>query len=317
MQEFGGPSNAAAGPKVQNEAQNTGPQNTGPLIKDADMASFMADVIEKSMSVPVLVSFYASWSENCKQLTPILEKVVNQAGGAVHMVRMDFEKNQQLATQMKIQTVPTVVVFSEQRPVDAFTGVKSEAEIKQFIARFAPEMQPSPVEQMIEQAVLLFDAEDYPAAGGLYSEALQAEPDNASAIAGLAQSLIKMEDLENAETVLKTVPKQEENNAAITAARAMLDMASQLTDLGDADALERAIQEDENNHQARFDLALILWAKGAEEAAADQLLEIVARDRSWNEDGARKQLVKFFEIIGPMEPLTVKIRKKLSSLLFS
>ncbi|PCJ31592.1 MAG: co-chaperone YbbN, partial [Alphaproteobacteria bacterium] len=233
-----------------------------------------------------------------------MEKVVNQAGGAVHMVRMDFEKNQQLATQMKIQTVPTVVVFSEQRPVDAFTGVKSEAEIKQFIARFAPEMQPSPVEQMIEQAVLLFDAEDYPAAGGLYSEALQAEPDNASAIAGLAQSLIKMEDLENAETVLKTVPKQEENNAAITAARAMLDMASQLTDLGDADALERAIQEDENNHQARFDLALILWAKGAEEAAADQLLEIVARDRSWNEDGARKQLVKFFEIIGPMEPLT-------------
>ncbi|MCF6215440.1 MAG: co-chaperone YbbN [Emcibacter sp.] len=308
MQELGGPSNVTAGPEAQ---------NTGPLIKDADMASFMADVIEKSMSVPVLVSFYAAWSENCKQLTPILEKVVNQAGGAVHMVRIDFEQNKQLATQMKIQTVPTVVVFSEQRPVDAFTGVKSEAEIKQFIARFAPEMQPSPIEQMIEQAGLLFDAGDYPAAGGLYSEILQAEPDNALAIAGLAQSLIKMEDLENAETILKTVPKQHENDAAISAARAMLDMANQLTDLGDAEALERAIIDDENDHQARFDLALILWAKGEQEVAADQLLNIVARDRSWNEDGARKQLVKFFEIIGPMEPLTVKIRKKLSSLLFS
>jgi len=308
MQEFGGPTDRPAGLEAQSGEL---------LIKDTDMSRFMADVIEKSMSVPVLVSFYAAWSENCKQLAPILEKVINQAGGAVHMVRVDFEQNKQLATQMKIQTVPTVVVFSDQRPVDAFAGVKTEAEVKAFIARFAPEMQPSPVEQMIEQAAALFEAEDYPAAGGLYSEALQLEPDNASAIAGLGQSLIKMDDLENAETVLKTVPKQHENDRAIMAARAMLDMAAQLNDLGDAEALECAIQKDENDHQARFDLALILWAQGGQEAAAEQLLDIVARDRAWNEDGARKQLVKFFEIIGPMEPLTVKIRKKLSSLLFS
>jgi len=317
MQKFGGPESTSDGTTQGPEEGNAAQQTAGALIKDTDMSRFMADVIEKSMAVPVLVSFHTAWSENCKQLTPILEKVIKQAGGAVHMVRIDFEQNQQLAAQMKIQTVPTVVVFSEQRPVDAFAGVKTEAEVKEFIARFAPEMQPSPAEQMIEQAAELFAGGDYPSAGGLYSEALQAEPDNAPALGGLAQSLIKMGDLENAQNILNSVPKQHDNHAAITAARAMLDMAAQLSDLGDAGALEQAIQEDENNHQARFDLALILWAQGEQEAAANHLLDIVARDRSWQEDAARKQLVKFFEIIGPMEPLTVKIRKKLSSLLFS
>lgn len=289
----------------------------GALIKDTDMSTFMVDVIEKSATVPVLVSFYSEWSENCKQLTPILEKIITQAGGAVHMVRVNLEQNQQLAAQMKIQSVPTVVVFSDQRPVDAFSGVKPEAEVKEFIARYAPEMQPSPAEQMIGQAAELFEAGDYQTAGGLYSEVLQTEADNADAIAGLTHCLIKMDDLENAGAVLKSTPKQHENHAAIAGARAALDMAGQLADLGDAAALEKALAADENDHQARFDLALILWAKGEQDAAADHLLSIVSRDRSWNEDGARKQLVKFFEIVGAMEPFTVKVRKKLSSILFS
>ncbi|MBL4719510.1 MAG: tetratricopeptide repeat protein, partial [Alphaproteobacteria bacterium] len=137
------------------------------------------------------------------------------------------------------------------------------------------------------------------------------------ATAGLAQCLLKLNDLENAATVLKGTAKQDENHPAILAARAALEMAEQLSSLGDATALAQALKDDENNHQARFDLALVLWAKDDREGAADHLLEIVSRDRAWNEDGARKQLVKFFEIIGPMEPLTVKIRKKLSSILFS
>ncbi|PCI45630.1 MAG: co-chaperone YbbN [Alphaproteobacteria bacterium] len=292
-------------------------ENKGPLIKDSDMSTFMADVIEKSAAVPVLVSFYSTWSENCKQLTPILEKIINQAGGAVHMVRIDFEKNQQLAAQMKIQAVPTVVIFSGQRPVDAFSGVKTEVEVKEFIARFAPEMQPSPAEKKMEQAASLFESGDFQTAGGLYSEVLQTEADNAAAIAGLAQCLIRLDDLENAKATLASVPKQHENHAAILAARAALDMAGQLAELGDAGELEQAVKEDENNHQARFDLALILWAKGERDAAADHLLDIVAKDRAWNEDAARKQLVKFFEISGPMDPFTVKIRRKLSSILFS
>ena len=291
--------------------------DSGALIKDTDMTTFMEDVVERSAAGPVLVAFHSAWSENCKQLMPTLEKVINQAGGAVHMVRVDFEKNQQLAVQMKIQSVPTVVIFAGQRPVDAFAGVKPESEVKEFIARYAPEMQPSPIEHMTEQAAALFEEGDFQGAGALYSEILQAEADNPQATAGLVQCLIKLEDLENAESVLNSVSKQHENHAAIIAARAALDMAGQLSDLGDAGALEQAIQEDENNHQARFDLALILWAKGDQDGAADHLLEIVSRDRSWDEDGARKQLVKFFEIVGPMEPFTVKIRKKLSSILFS
>ena len=289
----------------------------GPLIKDADMSTFMMDVIEKSASVPVLVNFHSAWSENCKKFTPILEKAITLGGGAIHMVNVDFEKNQQLASQMKIQSVPTVVVFAGQRPVDALAGVKTEAEVKEFITKFAPDMQSSPAEQMIEQADILFEQAQYEEAGGLYSQALQGEADNAFAIAGLTQCLIKLDDLENAGVVLNSCPKHHESHAAIIGARAEFEMAGQLGDLGDSGPLEQAIAEDENNHQARFDLALILWAKGEQEAAADHLLTIVSRDRSWNEDGARKQLVKFFEILGPMEPLTVKIRKKLSSLLFS
>ena len=308
MQEVNGP-NAGA--------QQADANNTGALIKDSDMATFVTDVIEKSAAVPVLVSFYAEWSESCKQLTPILEKLVNQAGGAVQMVRVNFEQNQQLAGQMKIQSVPTVVVFSGQRPVDAFSGVKSEAEVKEFIARFAPEMQPSPGELMLEQADTLFAEEDYTSAGDLYSQAAQNGAEQVLATAGLAQCLLKLNDLENAATVLKGTAKQDENHPAILAARAALEMAEQLSSLGDATALAQALKDDENNHQARFDLALVLWAKDDREGAADHLLEIVSRDRAWNEDGARKQLVKFFEIIGPMEPLTVKIRKKLSSILFS
>lgn len=293
--------------------------NNDALIKDGDMSSFMVDVIEKSTAVPVLVSFHSAWSENCKQLTPVLEKIVTQAAGAIQMVRIDFEKNQQLATQMKIQSVPTVVVFSGQRPVDAFAGVKPEAEVKEFIARFAPGMQPSPTEDMIAQADTLFENGDHQAAGGLYSEVLQAEAENPLAIAGLAQCLIGMGDLENATSVLNSTPKQHENHAVIIAARAALQMAGQLAEVAGADvaALEQALETDDNNHQARFDLALILWAGGEQDKAADHLLEIVSRDRAWDEDGARKQLVKFFEIIGPAEPFTVRIRRKLSSLLFS
>lgn len=286
------------------------------IIRDGDMSTFMTDVIEKSMAVPVLVYFWTEWSENCKQLTPLLHKVITQAAGAVHLVQLNFDQCQQLATQMKIQSVPTAVLFANQRPVDAFAGVKSEAEIKDFITKYAPDMQPSPVEQMLEQAAEFFTAEDFQSAGALYSQAMQLEAENGLAIAGLAQCLIKLDDLENAATVLNGVSKAQETVPEIMAARAALEMAGQLEDLGDQGALEKAVAQDANDHQARFDLALILWGRGDQDAAADHLLEIVARDRAWQDDGARKQLIKFFEIVGLMEPFTIRVRKKLSSLLF-
>lgn len=305
MQEFGG----------SGKPEQAGPEQA--VIKDGDMSGFMTDVIEKSLSVPVLVYFCTNWSENCKKLTPLLEKIIRQAGGAIHMVRIDFDNNRQLAAQMKIQSVPTVVVFTDQRPADAFAGLKSEAEIREFISRFVPEMQPSPTEQMIDQAAEMFAGGDYHTSGELYSKILQIEPENAGAIAGLAQCLIKEDDLEKAATLLADIPKQHQTSPAIRAAQAALDMAEQFSGLGEADGLEQAVQADGNDHQARFDLALILWSRGEREAAADHMLEIVSRDRGWNEDGARKQLVKFFEIAGPQDPFTVTTRKRLSSILFS
>ncbi|WP_417624635.1 tetratricopeptide repeat protein [Paremcibacter congregatus] len=307
MQDFAGPSPTD---------HTTDASTTGPVIHDGDMNSFMADVIERSMTVPVLVYFWADWSENCAQLTPVLEKMITQAAGALHMVKLNFDQSQQLAAQMKIQSVPTAVVFANQRPVDAFAGVKTEAEVKEFLSKYAPDMQPSLVEQMLAQAEEFCAAEDYASAGALYSQAMQTEPDNMLAIAGLATCLIRLDDLENAETVLNGAPKQHQNAPEILGARAALETAAQVAGLGDAASLEQALAQNADDHQARFDLALVLWAGGAQEAAADHLLEIVRRDRSWQDDGARKQLVKFFEIAGLMDPFTIKMRKKLSSLLF-
>jgi len=302
-----------------NGPETPGAQGTAgaDVIHHTDMSTFMKEVIEQSTTVPVMVSFYADWSENCKSLNPLLEKLVLQAGGAIHLCHINIDQNQQLASQMQIQSVPTVVLFKDGRPLDAFGGMKNEAEIKDFMAKHIGEMAASPVEQIIEQAQMAFSAEDFQSAGALYSEALQAEAGNPVALAGLGQCLIRLEDLDNATSVLDSVEKSHENHADILQARAALDMARQLADLGDVDQLKAAIADNADDFQARFDLALCLWARGAQDEAAAQLLEIIARDRSWNEDGARKQLVKFFEVAGQASPFAIATRKKLSSLLFS
>lgn len=291
--------------------------NSPDVIHHTDMSTFMVDVIEKSNSLPVLLSFYTDWSENCKSLTPMLEKVVLQAAGAIHLCHINMDQNKQLASQMQIQSVPTVVLFKDGRPADALGNVKTEAEIKAFIGKHIGELAASPVEQMIAQAEEAFSLSDFQTAGGLYSEVLQAEPGNPEALAGLAQSLIRLKDLDNAASVLAGVEKVNENHAAILQARAALEMATQLADLGDVDELKARIAANADDHEARHDLALCLWAQGSQEEAAEQLLEIIGRDRSWNEDGARKQLVKFFDIAGQAAPFSIATRKKLSSLLFS
>lgn len=297
-----------------NDGVDQGPAG---LIKDTDTSTFMADVIEASQEVLVLVDFWAPWCEPCKALTPVLEKVVNEAGGAVRLVKVNIDDNQQIAAQMQIRSVPTVVAFKDGRPVDAFAGALPADKIKEFISRFAGEIGPSPLEQMLEQATSLMEVKDFEAAGAIYSQILQAEPQNVVAIAGLTRVLIELGDLENAENVLNSAPANLENKPEITSARAALDMAKQAGDLGEVTELEAALFENQDNHQARFDLALALWAQGRREEAGDQLLEIIARDREWNEDGARAQLVKFFEIAGPADPFTLKARRKLSSLLFA
>ncbi len=284
-------------------------------IIDVDMSNFVSEVIEGSTDKAVIVDFWAPWCEPCKTLGPILEKVVNEANGAVIMAKVNIDEVQEIAAQMQIRSVPTVVAFVDGRPVDAFAGVKSESEVRDFISKVAPDMGPSEIDEIIAFAENAYTQDQFDQAAVAYSQALQIDQSSTSALAGLANSLIKLGDVENAEQVLSGA--ENKNDPHIAAAMANLDMVKQLGDIGDLESLKMSVDQDPKNFQARFDLALALWAKGNRDEAADQLLYIIAADKEWQDDGARKQLVKFFDIAGPMDPFTVSARRKLSSLLFS
>ena len=288
---------------------------SNPNIIDVDGNSFVSQVIEKSTQTPVIVDFWAPWCEPCKTLGPMLEKVVAEADGAVILAKINIDENQEIATQMQIRSVPTVVAFVEGRPVDAFSGAKPESEIRDFIAKIAPDIGPSEIEQLLSLATDAFKQGNYEEAGASYSQSLQLDSENTAATAGLAGTLIKLADLENARHVLSGA--KDKNDPAITAAQAALDTAMQIADVGDPDALKKVLNDNPQDYQARFDLALALWATEARDEAADHLLYIIAAEKHWQEDGARKQLLKFFEMAGPMDPFTLIARRKLSSLLYS
>lgn len=284
-------------------------------IIDVDMASFVSEVIERSAQLPVIVDFWAPWCEPCKTLGPVLEKVTAEANGAVILAKINIDDAQEIAAQMQIRSVPTVVAFVDGRPVDAFAGVKSESEIREFIAKIAPEVGPSEIEEILTFAESAYAQESYEQAGAAYSQALQLESSNVIAISGLANSLIKLGDLDNAAQILDGA--ENKDAPEISAALAALDMAKQLNDIGDLEALQATVNENPDDHQARFDLAIALWSANKRDEAADHLLHITATDKEWKEDGARKQLLKFFELAGPMDPFTIAARRKLSSQLFS
>lgn len=289
--------------------------STSPHIIDVDMAGFVTQVIEQSAQVPVIVDFWAPWCEPCKALGPTLEKVVNEAAGGVILAKVNIDNAQEIAAQMQIKSVPTVVAFVDGRPVDAFAGVKSESEIREFLEKLVPGMGPSEIDQILIIADEAFASDNLEEAGSAYSQALQLDETNTAATAGLAQSLIKLGDLENAGHVLSGASNP--NDPSIAAARAALETALQIGDIGDIDTLQASVEKNANDHQSRFNLALALWATEKRDEAADHLLYIIATDKEWQEEGARKQLVKFFEMAGPMDPFTVVARRKLSSLLFS
>ncbi len=286
-------------------------------IIDVDMSNFVPEVIEKSSEIPVIVDFWAPWCEPCKTLGPILEKVVGEAGEAVRMAKINIDENKEIAAQMQIRSVPTVVAFVAGRPVDAFSGVKTESELREFISKIAPDIGPSEIETVIAVADEAYSAGKFDEAGTAYSQALQIEEDNVLALGGLAKALVKLNDLENAEHVLAGVTDKNKNEPAITAARAALDTAKQIDDVGDLESLKEKVEKNADDYQARFDLSLACWAHERHEEAADHLLYIITADKEWQEDGARKQLVKFFEMAGPMDPFTISARRKLSSLLYS
>jgi len=289
----------------------------GDLIKETTTQTFVADVIEASKEVPVLVDFWAPWCGPCKQLTPLLEKAVNAAGGKIKLVKMNIDQYPEVAGQLGIQSIPAVFAFKDGRPVDGFMGAIGEGELRQFIDRVSAGGEGDETQQKLDAAEAALEDGNTNEAANIFAEVLQGDRENVTALAGLAKCYIKSGELDRAEQMLGLVPTAKQNDSAVTGAKAMLDLARKAEDAADTSELEQKVETDPSDLQARFDLALAQHAKNQREAAMNQLLEIVKRDRTWNEGAARQQLVEFFEAWGASDPLTVKGRQRLSTILFS
>lgn len=286
-----------------------------PLVKDTTTATFAADVIAESARQPVLVDFWAPWCEPCKQLAPILEKVVKAAGGKVKLVKMNIDEHPQIPGRLGVRSIPAVIAFQRAQPVDGFMGALPETQLRGFIERLVGPLGEG--EDFVAEAEALLAAGDTVAAAELYAAIIAENPGDFKAVAGLAKVFIATGEFERSRAILASVPASGDRDSAIAAAKAALDLAEQATSLGDASDLTRKIEADPTDFQARFDYAIHLNSQNQREDAAGALLEIVKRDRTWNEDAARKQLLQFFEAWGPMDPATVGARRKLSTLLFS
>src|SRR5215470_15987278 len=287
------------------------------LIKDTTTQTFMKDVIEESRRQPVLVDFWAPWCGPCKQLTPILEKAVRSAKGAVKLVKMNIDEHPAIAGQMGIQSIPAVFAFVNGQPVDGFMGALPESQVTAFLERLTKQEIGGEEKELLKSADAALVAGDAAGAAELYSEILAADPANVHALAGLARSYLEIGSIEEAKHTLAQVPEAKRNDTAVAAARAALEVAEQAAHLGPVAELEQKVAANPLDHQARFDLAIALNGNSRRQEALDQLLEIVRRDRKWNDDAARKQLVQFFEAWGPTDEHTVSGRRRLSSILFA
>jgi putative thioredoxin len=295
------------------------PANPGAddLVVDTTTQTFAKDVLEESRTRPVLVDFWAPWCGPCKTLGPVIEKAVRAAKGAVRLVKMNIDEHPAVAGQLGIQSIPAVIAFSKGQPVDGFVGALPESQVKAFIERIAGPVGPSEAEALVAEGEALLEAGDAAGAGEMFAAALKAEPESVPAVAGLARALLAAGEVERATQTLDMLPASAASDPRVAAVRAQIEIRNQAATLGDRSALEAKVAADPADLQSRFDLALLLNAEGDREGASDRLLEIVRKNRSWEDEKARKQLLQFFEAWGPMDEATRSGRRQLSSILFA
>jgi putative thioredoxin len=297
--------------------QNAGATAVTDAAKDTTTQTFVKDVIEESKRQPVLVDFWAEWCGPCKQLGPVLEKVVRAAKGKVKLVKMDIDKHPAIPGQLGIQSIPAVFAFVNGQPVDGFMGALPEAQVTAFIERLTKDRIGGEEKDLLKAADAALAAGDAAGAADLFGQILAEDAANVTALAGLVRAYVATGALAEATETLALVPEAKRNDTAVAAARAALELAEQAKSVGPINELEQKVAANPLDHQARFDLAVAMNGKNRRQEAADHLIEIVRRDRKWNEDGARKQLVQFFEAWGPTDEATVTGRKRLSSILFA
>ena len=299
-----------------------GPQGGGAnVIKDTTAASFMADVVEASQQVPVLVDFWAPWCGPCKQLTPILERAVQAANGAVRLVKINIDEEPEIAQQMRVQSVPTVFAFVDGRPVDGFAGAQPESKIKELINRLSGQDGPNPMDEMLDAADEAVETGNMEQATAIYSQVVQADRTNTRALCGLAKCIAAQGDTEQAQAILDMVPEDQKSSVEVQSAEAALNLAAKsahaVVDMAAMEALRERLEADPKDFQAHYELALAQVAAGMKEEAVDSLMEIIQINKEWNDRAAHSQLLELFEAWGPKDEMTLYGRRRLSSVLFS